>query len=123
MFLEYFLINKQPISGSKKIEMNQNSFEDKHVKIYIEKPDDSVESELAKISEKDQYRAVFAWGHYLIKRENEPAGVEILEKIWENHLSGSGVNRWEGINYLYYQLCSMIAYREAKNKIKESEEL
>ena len=103
--------------------MNQNSFEDKHIKIYIEKPDGSIESELANISEKDQYRAVFAWGQYLIKRENEPSGVEILERIWENQLSGSGINRWDGINYLYYQLCSMIAYRESKNKIKESEEL
>jgi hypothetical protein len=97
--------------------MNSNSFEEKHLQIYIEKPDDSINQILNSLSESDQYRAISAWGTYLIEREIEPSGVEILEKIWEENLSQLGIKRFDGINYLYFQLCSAIAYKESKIRL------
>lgn len=101
--------------------MNPNSFENKHLKIYVESPDDPVKSDLEALSEQDQYSAIVAWGKYLIHREIEPIETQILETIWENRLKENGVSRYDGINFLYFQLCSIVAYRLSNQLISKDD--
>jgi hypothetical protein len=101
--------------------MNSNSFENKHLKIYIEGPDDPIKLDLESLSDQNQYSAILAWGKYLIHREIEPIETEILEKIWESRLKENGVTRYDGINYLYFQLCSIVAYRISNQLISKDD--
>jgi len=101
--------------------MNPNSFENKHLKIYIDEPDDPIRSDLESLSEQDQYGAISAWGKYLIHREIEPIETRILENIWESRLKEAGVTRYDGINFLYFQLCSIVAYRLSNQLISKDD--
>ena len=102
--------------------MNSNSFENKHSKLYIEIPDteESVENRLKELSKRDQYSAIIGWRECLNQSTPfKPEGAKILEEIWKEVLLEKGISRWDGVTYLYYQLCDIVANEVASEKIKD----
>ena len=86
--------------------------------LYTDAPESGLHEHILKLTNEDRSKAILAWGSYLNKKQTEPPGVNILESIWEKFLKDEGVDRWNGINYIYYQLCSIVSYEWSKQQIK-----
>lgn len=95
-------------------------FESKHLHLYIPDISSGVYEEIGRLSEDDLLRAIHAWSYYLDGRQTELPGVSIIEKIWERCLKEEGVTRFNGISYIYFQMCARVASDQAINYIREN---